>query len=173
MMDKIKKDGGNESEKEGKRGPKGKYAEWIESDGLLKISAWARDGLTDVEIANKMCISESTLNEWKKKYPEISESLKNGKEVVDIGVENSLLKKAHGYNAKVLKTFKLKKVWYDDKNNRCEQEYLEQVEDEIHVPADTTAQIFWLKNRKTKEWRDKQEVEHSGEIKMPTITIGK
>lgn len=157
----------------GKAGPKGKFEPWITEDGILKLSSWARNGLTDSEIAEKMGIVESTLNEWKKKFPQLSESLKRGKEIVDIEVENSLLKKAHGYNAKILKTFKLKKIWYDEQGRKCEEEYLEQAEDEVHVPADTTAQIFWLKNRNRVDWRDKQEVEHSGEIKMPTITIGK
>ncbi len=55
---------------------KGKYEEWLEPDSLLLISAWARDGLTDDQIANNMGISRSTLSEWKKKFPDISDALK-------------------------------------------------------------------------------------------------
>ena len=73
---------------------KGKYKEWLEPDGLLLISAWARDGLTDEQIADNMGVSRSTLNEWKKKYPDISDTLKRGKEVVDIEVENALYRAA-------------------------------------------------------------------------------
>lgn len=73
---------------------KGKYQKWLESDGLLLLEAWARDGLTDEQIAHNMGINRATLYEWKKKYPDISEALKKGKEVVDIEVENALLKLA-------------------------------------------------------------------------------
>lgn len=69
---------------------KGKYQEYIENDGLLRLEAWARDGLTDEKIADKIGIATSTLYDWKKNYPEISEALKRGKEVVDIEVENVL-----------------------------------------------------------------------------------
>lgn len=73
---------------------KGKYQEWLEPDGLLLLEGWARDGLTDEQIAHNMGIVTSTLYDWKKKYSEISEALKKGKEVVDIEVENALLKSA-------------------------------------------------------------------------------
>ena len=74
-----------------------KYQRWLEPDGLLLLEAWARDGLTDEQIAEKCGVSASTLYEWKKNSPEISESLKRGKEVVDIQVENALLRRALGY----------------------------------------------------------------------------
>lgn len=73
---------------------KGKYEYWLTEDGLLLLSAWARDGLTDEQIALKCDICRSTLSEWKIKYPDISDALKKGKEVVDIEVENALLKAA-------------------------------------------------------------------------------
>lgn len=138
---------------------KGKYKRWLEDEGITLLSAWARDGMTDEDLAKKMNISTSTLYEWKKKYPEISEALKKGKEIVDIEVENSLLKRAKGYNAKVKKHFKLKTVDFDPVTGRkvSEREELKEVEDEVHVPADTTAQFFWLKNRRPDKWRDRPE----------------
>ena len=63
-------------------------------EGLLKLEGWARDGLTDEQIAQKIGIHRDTLNEWKKKYSDISDTLKRGKEVVDLLVENALLKRA-------------------------------------------------------------------------------
>ena len=138
---------------------KAKYLEWIKDpDKKTLLSGWARDGLTDEEIAKKIGISRSTLAEWKKKYPDISDTLKKGKEITDMEVENSLLKRAKGYNAKVLKTFKLKKVEFDPHTGKKvkEEEVLEQREDEIHIPADTTAIIFWLKNRLPEKWKDKR-----------------
>lgn len=130
---------------------KGKYERWLEPDGLLLLEAWARDGLTDEQIAENMGIAPSTFYEWRNKYPEISESLKKGKEVVDTMVENALLKRALGYR-------------YDEitqertKNPETGEELL--VTTKVmtkEVQPDTTAQIFWLKNRKPKTWRDKPE----------------
>lgn len=77
---------------------KGKYEYWLSKEGLLLIEGWARDGLTDEQIAHNMGISRSTLNEWRKKYSDISDTLKRGKEVVDRQVENALLKRALGYD---------------------------------------------------------------------------
>lgn len=130
---------------------KGKYQEWLEPEGLLKIEGWARDGLTDEQIADNIGISRSTLNSWKDKYSDISDTLKRGKEVVDRQVENALLKRALGYEY-----------------TETTREYIPEL-DEMkttkkvtkQVAPDTTAQIFWLKNRKPDKWRDKQEYELS------------
>ena len=61
---------------------------------LMLVEGWARDGLTDKQIANNLNISEDTFYEYKKRYSEFSESLKKGKEIVDYEVENALLKTA-------------------------------------------------------------------------------
>jgi len=76
---------------------KGKYHDWLTPEGLLKIEGWARDGLTDEQIAKNMGIARDTLIQWKKKFTDISDTLKRGKEVVDREVENALLKRALGY----------------------------------------------------------------------------
>lgn len=105
---------------------KGKYKEWIEGDGLILLEGWARDGLTDEQIAHNMGISTVTLYDWKKKYPKMANALKKSKEVVDRMVENALFKKA--------------------------------------MEGDTTAQIFWLKNRRSNDWRDRKETALSGSV---------
>ena len=133
---------------------KGKYIDWIEPEGLLKLEGWARDGLVDEQIAQNIGIAASTLYEWKKQYPEISEALKKGKEVVDRQVENALLKRALGYE-------------YDEITTGYGKE-IKRVTKQV-VP-DVTAQIFWLKNRKPDQWRDKQQIEHSGEIKSEKLS---
>lgn len=137
---------------------KGKYEYWLTPEGLLKLEAWARDGLTDEQIAGNMSISRSTLNEWKKNYPDISDTLKKGKEVVDIQVENALLKRALGYS-------------YDEVTREiCENAVTGQMEMRVtkvvtkEVQPDTTAQIFWLKNREPEKWRDRQEMHVDGRI---------
>lgn len=140
-----------------------KYEEWKNEgtlkDKLLLVEAWARDGLTQQQIADNLGINIDTLIEYKKKHIEFFEALKKGKEVVDIEVENALFKKAMGYSVPVRKAFKLKETLYEDGKKIKETEKIEYAEEEMHIPADTTAQIFWLKNRKKDRWRDKVEYE--------------
>ena len=135
---------------------KGKYEYWLTQEGLLKLEAWARDGLVDEQIAKNMGISRSTLNEWIKKYPDISDTLKKSKEIADIQIENALFERAKGGIHRVKKVFKVKHVYYDEKGRKCEKEELETAEDEVYTAGDTTAQIFWLKNRMPEKWREKQ-----------------
>ena len=137
----------------------GKYQKWLEPDNLILLEAWARDGLTKEQIAHNMGISRETLNVWGKKYPCISDSIKKGKEVVDVIVENALYERALGGIHEVKKNFKVKRSYYDENGRKCEKEELVTGTDEIYIPGDTTAQIFWLKNRKPEEWRDKREME--------------
>jgi hypothetical protein len=130
-----------------------KYEEWLTPEGLLLIEGWARDGLTDEQIAHNIGISRKTLSEWKVKYSDISDTLKKGKEVIDRQVENALLKRALGYSYTEV--------------TREGGVITKEVTKEVH--PDTTAQIFWLKNRKPSEWRDKQQIEHSGETGVKII----
>lgn len=134
-------------------------------DKLILVEGWARNGLTDEQIANNLGISKDTFYKYKKEYSDFSDALKKGKEVVDIEVENALLKKALGGKEKLLKPIKLKQVFYSDNGKKLkEYEEIVMVEEEVLIPPDTTAQIFWLKNRKPDVWRDKTAVEHSGKI---------
>lgn len=127
---------------------KGKYQKWLTPDGKLLLEAWARDGLTDERLATKMGITTSTLYAWKAKYSEISEALKRGKEVVDIEVENALLKRAKGYE------YLEEKVEIEElpggviKSRKVVQTIKQ-------VAPDVGAAAFWLKNRKPDVWRDR------------------
>lgn len=136
---------------------KGKYEQWLTEEGLLLLEGWARDGLTDEQIAHNMGISRKTLAEWKKKYGDIGDTLKKGKEVIDNQVENALLKKALGMKETIKKAIKVKEVKYNEGKRVSEKEHIEYVNEEVFVPPDTTAQIFWLKNRRPDKWRDKVE----------------
>ena len=127
-------------------------------DKLLLVESWARNGLTDEQIAKNLGISKVTLYKYINEHTELSELLKKGKEVIDIEVENALLKRALGY--KYNETTKEKVLNKD--TGQYELQTTKVVTKEV-VP-DTTAQIFWLKNRKPLEWRDKRDVEHSGNI---------
>lgn len=131
---------------------KGKYQEWLEEDKLILIEGWARDGFTDEQIAANIGINPATLYEWKKKYPKISESLKKGKEVIDRQVENALLQRALGYE-------------YEEISEKYESGKLtERKIVKKQVVPDTTAQIFWLKNRKPSVWRDKAQIDINAEF---------
>lgn len=136
---------------------KGVMKEWIEPDKLLLLEAWSRDGLTDEQIAGNMGISVRTLYLWKKKNMQIFQSLKTGKEVADIEVENALRKKALGFRETEQTVSTRRTVEYE--NGKRVREVTEPVVTEVekYYPPDTTAQIFWLKNRKPEQWRDKQE----------------
>lgn len=167
---------------------KGKYLDWITEEGLALLSGWARDGLTDEQIAHNIGISRSTLNEWKKRYPDISDTLKRGKEVVDRIVENAMIKNATGYDYEEVTyvTVEMGREEHDELVDAKLDEFDEQYPDvsreerlsfiasipktkEVvskrvtkHKSPETLAQIFWLKNRMPDQWRDKQEINHSG-----------
>lgn len=122
---------------------KGKYQKWLEPEGLSLLEGWARDGLTDEQIARNMNINPATLYDWKNKYPKISETLKKGKEIIDQQVENALLKRALGYE------------WTEEKVEESDKDGRKVTRITRHVPAEVTAQIYWLKNRRPDKWRDK------------------
>lgn len=106
------------------------YKDWEADEKILLLQGWARNGLTNEQIASNMDIVVSTLWEWRKKSPKISNALKIGKDEADIQIENALYKAA--------------------------------------LEGNTTAMIFWLKNRRSKEWRDKiqQEITTESAVKL-------
>lgn len=137
---------------------RGKYQDWLNPDGLLLLEAWARNGLTDEQIAANIGITRSTLYEWRKKYSDISNALKKGKEVVDIQVENALFKRALGYS--YTETTKERVIEYDTETGEeigSSMKVVKEVTKE--VAGDVTAQIFWLKNRKPEAWRDVKNID--------------
>lgn len=103
-----------------------KIDEWLEPDKLILLEGWARDGLTNEQIANNIGINAKTLYDWKNKQSKICNILKRSREIVDFEVENALLKNA--------------------------------------MEGNVTAQIFWLKNRKKEQWREKIEYSSNAEL---------
>lgn len=102
-----------------------------------------------------MGIAAGTLYAWLKDHDEISDAIKKGKAPVDIEVENALLKRATGYTVKVKKPVKVKTKRQLKDKGTIEEEHIEFVEEEVYIAPDTTAQIYWLKNRRPDKWRDK------------------
>lgn len=121
-------------------------------DNLIRIAAWVRDGLSEEQIAKNLGVSLSTFNR-SKRDPEYGEAIRNAliqtKDVVDMEVENMLLKRARGYE-------------YDEVTEEYEMGVLvkRKVTHKMVVP-DTSAQIFWLKNRQPDKWRDRREVDNT------------
>lgn len=128
---------------------RGKYYTHVEPK-LIEVEGWARDGLIDKQIAYNLGVAYSTFKVYKNKHSALMAALKRGKEVVDREVENALLKRAFGYE-------------YDEVTK--EKGKVSKVVTK-QVAPDVTAQIFWLKNRKPADWRDKRDIEHSGSINL-------
>lgn len=125
-----------------KRGRKSEYQKEY-ADQALKLCLL---GAIDKELAEFFSVSVQTLNKWKKDYPEFLESLKKGKNIADANVASRLYNRAIGYSCKATKFATSEGRITDSK------EYIE------YYPPDTTAAIFWLKNRQPEKWRDKKEV---------------
>lgn len=130
-------------------------------DKLTLIEGWARDGLTNEQIADNLGIGKTTFYRMIKEHSELLEHLKKGKEVIDYEVENALLKRALGY--------KYEEKTYESIYNKELDMYMEKLTKRVtkQVAPDTTALIFWLKNRKPKQWRDKVDIE--GESNKETL----
>lgn len=126
--------------------PKGGRPSKFKPEFSKQAEKLAALGATDREIAGFFDVAESTLNLWKHTQPGFSESIKVAKEAADTRVEQSLYRRAVGY------TFDSEKVFQF-------QGAVVRAETTEHVPPDTTAGIFWLKNRKPAEWREKLEIE--------------
>lgn len=126
---------------------------------VMRILELAKAGKTDAQIAADIGISASTLNNWKGSHPDFFTALKDAKAVADDLVVASLFQRAVGYRHSAVKFF------YDPKTAKVvSQPYIEN-----HAP-DTTACIFWLKNRQPDLWRDKRETELTGKDGGPIKT---
>ncbi|KGK88030.1 transposase [Clostridium sp. HMP27] len=117
----------------------------------------AKEGCTDEDIAGRLGIGIRTLYDWKKKYPQFMQALKENKDYFDSRVEDALLKRALGYEYEETEIVATK----DGKTSKVKKT-------KRTVPPDVTAIIFWLKNRQPEKWRNKIELQHEGNIKTET-----
>lgn len=132
-------------------------------DSLIRIAAYARNGLSEEQIAKNMGVSYSAFRKAKKDPDvgnQIVTALIQTKEVVDFEVENMLRKRAMGYE-------------YDEVKEEYEMGILvKRTVTKKVVPPDTSAQIFWLKNRKPTEWRDRREVDNTVALEKLDEVLG-
>ena len=126
----------------------------------IQVEKLCKLGATDKEIADFFNVQESTINNWKLAHPDFLESIKRGKLIADMEVTDSLYKRANGYEHKEDKIF----------NHNGKPLIVPTIK---HYPPDPTAMIFWLKNRRSKEWRDKQEINGNFNINATKKTIDK
>lgn len=153
-----------------------KYAEWLTEQGLERLAEMA-PRLTDAEMAKEMGISSSTFYEWLKKHPEMSETVTRARtgadaRAVNESVERSLLETALGGVRVLKKPMKLKTTSFDSRGRRVESERLVYADEEIYVPPNVKAQIFWLTNREPERWRNRVEAVLPGANEMQIIFRG-
>lgn len=114
-----------EKKKKSKGGRPGKYTEWLKPEKLILVQGWKMDGLSDADIAKNMGITETTLYDWKKRFPEFSKALKMSSDIADRIIENALFQKAKSGNLGAM-IFWLKNrkpdVWRETKASEEEKE---------------------------------------------------
>lgn len=140
------------AEKKNKGGRPSKF-ETINQDQLKKL---AQKGWTDAEMADFFGVTEQSFNNYKKAHPEFFESLKDWKAEADQKVEKSLFERATGYQHPDTKFFMYEGAVISEETIK-------------HYPPDTTAAIFWLKNRKPEQWREKQPDETDAITKIEIV----
>lgn len=121
---------------------------------LEQIKGWCRDGCTDQQICELLGISQNTFYRYKNEKSELSEALKVTKEMADLEIENCLFQRAKGYEYEEETIEGI--VGKDGETIKKTRKIVKKI-----MAPDTTAQIFWLKNRQPEKWRDKHEIEHS------------
>lgn len=126
----------------------------FDDDMIRQAEILAVKGFTDKEIAELFDVTEQTINNWKKDYPQFFVSLKKGKEIRDAAVERSLFERACGYS-------------HPEVHITNYQGTVTKTEVIKHYPPDPTSMIFWLKNRQPDKWRDKQDLNIGGQKDNP------
>lgn len=150
---------------------KAAYQDWLLPEGLARLTTWAREGLTDEQVAERLGIAAGTLARWEIRFPQLAGALELGRGASQPGeegspentVEEALLNRCIGYTVPLKRTYKLKRVEYGENGRKLKEwEELETGVDETHIPADITAQKYWLGNRLKARWRDKPEAPVDG-----------
>jgi len=144
-MGKVKKDDDRPRKKDGTLDKRGRRSKYNAETFPLLAEGWARDGLSDQQVAANLRISVDRFYAYLKKYPKFSEALKRGKAPVDIRVENAMLKKAEGFE-------------YDEKKITVVDGVQTVTITRKYFPPDVPAGKFWLTNRSPEKWAEKKDV---------------
>lgn len=133
-----------------KGGRKGKYHDWITEEGLLQIESWASDGLTNTDIAKNIGIARETLNQWRHRFPDVSDALKKGREPVVRKLENALVNRALGFDYEETETF------FEEDDNGKQKKKVKKIK-KYSLP-DPSSLMFLLKNYKPDKYRNYNDV---------------
>jgi len=146
--------------KTGKRGRRNNY-ELLVKPRLKEIRWWRRDGILEDEIVKRLGVSLSSFQDYKNKYSELLDAIKKGRQHCNYVVEDSLFKRAIGYEYEETKTI------FDPSGAGKNQPTITKIEKtKKFIPPDVTAQIFYLKNCWKEKYKDRQDVHHSGEMNL-------
>ena len=127
---------------------------------------------TDNDLADFFQVTTRTINRWKIAHPEFTAAIRRGKEAADNRIEDSLYHKAQEREIEEEQAIKVKTVTYNENGKRLkEEERVEIVMVKKIIPADTTAMIFWLKNRRAQQWRDVHKHEHGRAGEFDNLTL--
>ena len=134
-----------------------------DEDFPKRAEDWARQGLRDEDIAKNLGISKQTFYDYQKMYPDFLDAIKRGKAPIDFEVENALLKRARG--------FEYEETHIEFKPGEGEKLipiHIKKVKK--FVAPDTAAIAFWLKNRRSRKWRDRHDFAIDGNVLLKVIT---
>lgn len=131
---------------EGLEGQRKRKKFWMSEDGLLLMCNWRRNGIALTDIAeNYVGVSKTTFWNWYKESEEMRHALGNAKETADAAVEDSLFRRACGYD------------YWEERWDLIEGEVRLSQKIKKHMPPDTKAIMQWLYNRLPNRWRALQE----------------
>lgn len=135
--------------------------EYIQSEkGLKELTELAREGKTMTEIASHLGINRATLYTWSTKYPEVKSALTEGKKVADERVEQSLYEMCFGRNEREITIEK------DEDGN-----VVKQIIRTRYIPPNVTAIQYWLQNRCNDKWKDRRQMEVTGDGVLPIMFV--
>ena len=148
-----------------------KYEEWLTEDGLLQIVMWAEDGADNQELAKAMGISRSTFNEWRRRFPVISDAVMRGRRCALVQIRNALRERAKGGVQTLRKPRKRRVREYDPTTGKCirDEEIFEYVDEEEYVPPDTNAIKFYLTNKDAEHFAEKIDVTGDGTLRLEDV----
>ena len=149
---------------EGDRHPGGRPTKY-RPEFAAQAKKLCRLGSTDEEMADFFEVHVDTIYEWKLVHEEFSEAIKKGKTLADATIADSLYHRAKGYSHAAVKILAVSQ-------GAGQPSEVQEVPYTEHYPPDTTAMIFWLKNRQPAKWRDKQEHMLTGPNGGPIQSVG-
>ena len=155
--------------------PKSKYETHV-APYLEEIEAWARNGVSDKDIAHNLHVAYSSFRLYKQQYPALSAVLARTKEYVDrVVVEGAFLRRVTGYDATELR--REYKVAADPETGEEARILVKEIEQTRHIPGDPAAMMFWLANRQSGSWKYRPQGEDTdddarGVVLLPPVTEG-